>query len=124
MSQKIYRAELMEHFKSQDYRGKITDPDFQAQDGNPSCGDKLEVSGRLSDGVISEVKFDGSGCVISVATASMLAEQVTNQSVKAVLDISSDMLIDQIGISLGPTRMRCMLLSLSVLHNALKNHKK
>ena len=124
MDDKIYQEELLEHFKYPKNRKNILDPDFSSGEYNPSCGDKIAIEGKISsDGVIIDLGFSGSGCVISQATASMLTDSCIGKTIDQVLALSREDIIKIVGIQLGPTRMKCALLSLLVLQEGLKDYK-
>ena len=124
MSQKLYQEELMDHYKFPRNKQKIKDPDFLSGDGNPTCGDKVYIEGKIKDNKITEIGFDGSGCVISQASASMLTEKVLGKSVDEVLNLTKDDIVKMLGIELGPNRLKCALLSLQVLKKGLSEFKK
>ena len=72
MSSKIYQEELMEHFKNPRNKGRLDNPDIISGEYNPSCGDKVCIDCKIKDGIIEDIGFVGSGCVISQASASMI----------------------------------------------------
>jgi nitrogen fixation protein NifU and related proteins len=118
--EKFYKEELMEHFKYPRNKKNIDKPDFSSGQENNACGDKVLIQGKISkDGRISELAFDGAGCVISQATASMLTEKCKGKTVDEVLKMGSQDILQMLGVQLGPVRLRCALLSLQVLQDAL-----
>ncbi|MFH1644630.1 MAG: Fe-S cluster assembly sulfur transfer protein SufU [bacterium] len=123
VSDKIYQEELMDHYKFPRNRQKIKDPDFFADDGNITCGDKIHIEGKIENNKITEIGFDGSGCVISQAAASMLTEKVLGKTIDEVLALNKDDIIELLGIELGPNRLKCALLSLQVLKKGLSEFK-
>jgi len=118
----MYQEELMDHFKYPRNRKKITKPDFSAGELNPSCGDQISIEGTIIDQKIADLGFNGKGCVISQAAASMLTEIAIDKSINEALLLSKDDITKLIGIELGPTRLRCALLCLHVLHQGLKGY--
>lgn len=119
MSSGLYGHELMEHYKNSFFRGKIENPDIFSDEFNPSCGDRISISAKVDLGRICEIKFYGSGCVLSQAAASLLLEYVIDKTLDEVLSISKDDILKMVGIDLGPNRLKCALLSLEALKNAV-----
>lgn len=125
MSSKNYQDELFEHFKYPCNKKCIESPDFQAGHDNPSCGDKVLIEGNISnEDRIIDIGFTGSGCVISQAATSMLSEFCKNKTVDEVLALTKDDILDLVKIELGPNRLKCALLCLQVLQDALIKFRK
>ena len=124
MSSKNYQEELFEHFKYPCNKKHVENPDFQAGHDNPSCGDKVTIEGKISKNKIIDIGFNGSGCVISQAATSMLTEFCKNKTIDEVLALTKDDLLSLVKIELGPNRLKCALLCLQVLQEALTNFKK
>lgn len=122
MDEKIYQEELLEHFKYPKHRKRLQDPDFTAGHYNPSCGDRISIEGKFDNQHITDLGFTASGCVISQATASMLTELCIGKTAEQILQLNKDDIVTLIGIPLGPTRLKCALLSLEVLHQGLVDH--
>jgi len=114
----------MDHYKSPRNKKDVENPNFTSGKNNPSCGDVVNMSGVIEDGKIVDIGFDGSGCVISMAAASMLTEKCKGMSVEEVLKITKDDIIKMVGIELGPNRLHCALLSLETLHKGISSWKK
>ena len=115
----LYQEELMDHYKYPRNNKKIENPDFAISELNPSCGDRIAIEGKITDNSISELGFSGSGCVISQATASMLTEHCLGKAVDVALSLSKNDIITMVGLEMGPTRLKCALLSLQVLQHGL-----
>lgn len=120
----IYQQELLDHYHHSPYRGILDDPDFSSDEYNPSCGDKISFQGNIKENVVKDIAFNGSGCVISQAVASLLAHKTKNNSIDFVDSLDSQSIITMIGISLGPTRLKCALLPLHALKQGIKNYCK
>ena len=115
----LYKHELIDHFKNPRNYGKLQNPDFDSEVLNPSCGDQISFQALVDNNVIKEIAFQGNGCVISQATASLLSEFCKGQSLETIKNLSKDDILTLIGIDLGPTRLRCGLLSLEALHRGI-----
>ena len=82
----LYREEILEHYKRPHNWGPMDDPDLQFSDNNPLCGDELTVMLRVDDaGIVQDVRFDGHGCAISQAAASMASDEVKGMTVDDIL---------------------------------------
>jgi nitrogen fixation NifU-like protein len=73
---------------------------------------------KLRDGVVEDVRFSGSGCAISQASASMLTESVKGMKLADVAQLPKDVVLENVGIGISPTRMKCAMLGLRVLKSA------
>ena len=116
MSDDIYREIILDHYRNPRNKGKIDNPDVVIHDSNPLCGDQIDIYLKVVEGQIKDIKFDGKGCAISQASASMLTEMVMDKPLTTAKDISKDEVLENIGLTnLGPARIKCALLSLKVL---------
>ena len=116
MSDDIYREIILDHYRNPRNKGKIDNPDVVIHDSNPLCGDQIDIFLKVEEGQIKDIKFDGKGCAISQASASMLTEMVMDKPLTTAKDISKDDILENIGLTnLGPARIKCALLSLKVL---------
>jgi len=115
----LYQEELLDHYRNPRHKGRLVQPDFKSAQHNPSCGDSVCFEGKFSNGVLVEVAFDGVGCVISQAAASLLAELVKEKSIEQITILTSQDMHALIGMELGPTRLKCALLSLYALQEGI-----
>lgn len=111
----LYQETLMDHYRHPRNHGKLAHSNFQSGQFNPSCGDKVMLQGCIEQNKLSELVFEGAGCVISLATASMLTEEVKNKTLKQINLLDKDFITVMIGMLLGPIRLKCALLSLDAL---------
>ena len=116
MSDDIYREIILDHYRNPRNKGTIDNADVVIHDSNPLCGDQIDIYLKVVEGQIKDIKFDGKGCAISQASASMLTEMVMDKPLTIAKDISKDEVLENIGLTnLGPARIKCALLSLKVL---------
>jgi nitrogen fixation NifU-like protein len=116
----LYREEILERYHAALHRGRLEAPDWQAELDNPLCGDRIRLELELGPGDrIGRVRFDGHGCVISLVTASLLAEQLEGKLVDEARRLSADDVLQLLGIRLTPARLKCGLLAWRVLQRAL-----
>jgi nitrogen fixation protein NifU and related proteins len=114
----FYRDYILDHYRHPRNFGSLEQPDAQAEDLNPLCGDQIRIELKLDDGVVRDVRFSGKGCAISQATASMLTERVKGMKLSDVAKLSKDVVLEDVGIGISPTRMKCAMLGLRVLKSA------
>jgi nitrogen fixation NifU-like protein len=116
LSEDIYREIILDHYRNPRNKGRISDADVSFHDSNPLCGDEIDIHLKVEDDIVKDIKFEGRGCAISQASASMLTEMVINKSLTSVRDLGKDDILENIGlVNLGPARIKCALLSLKVL---------
>jgi nitrogen fixation NifU-like protein len=111
----LYHERLLDYFHHPRKKGTIEQPDFSTGVHNPSCGDSVTIQGIISQEMLVTCRFQAQGCVISGAAASLLMEYAEGKSLKEILGYTSQTMLDLVGLSLGPTRIRCALLALEAL---------
>lgn len=123
MEDELYRQELLELYRNPQNKKKMIRPDIKAEDSNPLCGDNVEINVRIGkDGKIQDATFDGKGCVISMASASLLLENIKGKTLKEAQEMTREDVLDLIGINLTPTRVKCATLSLVTLKKGIHDY--
>lgn len=84
----LYQEIILDHGKHPRNFRVVEHHSCKAQGNNPMCGDRVTVTARLADGVLADVAFEGKGCAISIASASMMSEALPNQSAAAARALS------------------------------------
>lgn len=116
----FYRELIIERYKTPHYRGTLDPHDFSYEDDNPACGDHIQIDVRVDEnGVVREAAFSGQGCAISQASADLLIESIIGKSLDELKALDKDDVLENLGIELGPVRLKCALLPLKVLKAGL-----
>jgi len=115
----FYRDYILDHYRNPRNFGHLDHVDARAEDLNPLCGDTIEMELALApDGVVTDIRFSGKGCAISQASASMLTESIKGMRLEDVAKLSKEVVLENVGIGISPTRMKCAMLGLRVLKSA------
>jgi nitrogen fixation NifU-like protein len=114
----FYRDYILDHYRNPRNFGHLDRVDAKAEDLNPLCGDTISMELQLEDGKVRDVRFSGKGCAISQASASMLTEEIKGMKLEDVARLSKDVVLQNVGIGISPTRMKCAMLGLRVLKSA------
>jgi nitrogen fixation protein NifU and related proteins len=112
----LYREIIIERYKNPAYKGTLEPNDITFEDENPLCGDHIRIDIRMDkDGKVAEAAFSGHGCAISQASADLLLESIIGKDLDEVKALNRQDILDNLGIELGPVRLKCALLPLKVL---------
>lgn len=119
----LYAENILDHYKHPRNKGRTEGAELHRRESNPLCGDVIEIFARLDDaGKIAEIKFDGEGCAISQAAASMLTEMAEGKSVEELMLMDKREMLDALGVHPGPARIKCALLAFKTLKMAAFEH--
>jgi nitrogen fixation protein NifU and related proteins len=119
MAMDYYREYILDHYRNPRNYGILEEPDIHSEDSNPLCGDQLSMDLLIEGDHVKEVRFQGRGCAISQASASMLSELIEGRTIEEVIQLGKDDVLEALGISISPARTKCAFLSLRVLHRGL-----
>ncbi len=116
---------ILDHYENPRNSGKLEDADVISDGGNPGCGDIVTIYLKVDDeGKVGQVTFEGQGCTISQAAASLVTEMVVGQPLDAVLELSYDAIIDELGREVVMSRPRCATLALGTVKAAATSYKR
>jgi len=130
----LYREIILDHYRRPRHAGRVNHPDATVEASNPLCGDEITLTVRRDDGKLAEVAFEGQGCSISQASASMLCDSVTGLEADAADRLAQsfrDMLIAGgppvdvgdlealQGVKAYPVRVKCATLAWNALLQAI-----
>jgi nitrogen fixation NifU-like protein len=116
----MYDEVILDHYRHPRNFGHTNEQNTASGVSNPSCGDKISMSAFIKDNVIQDIHFEGEGCAISTASASMLTEHLKGKSEEELRKMKSSDMLEILGIELGPNRLKCALLSLEAAQKLLK----
>lgn len=114
----LYQEEILEHYRRPHNRGAVEHPDITQTERNSSCGDELTFTFRIENDTVADVRFIGDGCAISQAAASMLTDEIQGMTLAEITQLQKEDVLELLGIDLGPTRLKCALLSLQGITRA------
>ncbi|EUJ23918.1 SUF system NifU family Fe-S cluster assembly protein [Listeria grandensis] len=132
----LYRQVIMDHYKNPRNNGTLDDESVTIDLNNPTCGDEIHLHLKVENEIITAAKFTGSGCSISMASASMMTESIIGKSEKEALKMSRDFsemvqghehdVIDEngdvealSGVAKFPARIKCATLSWKAMERAI-----
>lgn len=113
----LYSEVLLDHFRHPRNYGSLEAPDVSYEAFNPLCGDRIRIEVKLDNEIVSEARFKGDGCAISIAAASLLTELVIGKTIGAL--VSDDQLISALQSEIQPARIQCAILPLTALRDGL-----
>lgn len=117
-----YTKKVMDHFMNPRNVGSVENPDGVGRVGNPVCGDLMEVSIKVDQDVIKDVKFKTFGCGSAIATASMVTELAQGKTLDEAEKISRQDVADELD-GLPPRKMHCSNLAADALHKAIEDYR-
>src|ERR1700741_4365372 len=113
----LYSYFLADHFRHPRNYGSIETPDASYEAFNPICGDRIRIELKIDGEIVSEARFKGNGCAISIAATSLLTELIIGTKIAEL--ISDDQLISALQSDIQPARIQCATLPLTALKRAL-----
>ena len=116
----IYREHILELYKSPRNYGDLKNPSHKATEYNSLCGDEITIQLSVKNNIVKDVKFSGSGCVISLVSASLLTDKIKGMEVQDLKKLNKDDVLKLINVKLTPSRIKCALLALEATKKALK----
>ncbi len=117
--EEIYQDHILDHYEDPYHRGHCARCTHAHEDDNPLCGDNIHVELEIGDGRVRSAWFDGEGCCISQASASMLVEKIEGMTLDEVKSFSARDMLTLYGPPLTPNRQKCCLLAWRVVQSAI-----
>ena len=116
----VYADHILDHYRSPRGRGDLQAATVTHEERNLSCGDALTLHIRIEDNVITQLAWTGNGCAISQAAMSMLTERLAGITIAQAAQMLPRDIFAMLGVPIGPRRLKCALLCLHTLKNALR----
>jgi nitrogen fixation NifU-like protein len=93
----MYSSQVLDHFQNPRNAGELPNPDVRVRLENPACGDILELTARVEDSVVKEMRFRAKGCVPAMACGSLLTEMVAGKTLREAAVMNREQLVREIG---------------------------
>ncbi|MBI2414862.1 SUF system NifU family Fe-S cluster assembly protein [candidate division WWE3 bacterium] len=119
----IYREQLMEHYKDPQNRGQIMGADVTEHQINPFCGDTISLQLKIINGVITDIAFEGDACAVSIASSSLVTEYIKGKTLIEAKLLDKEKVLELLGVELTTSRVKCALLVLDALQEAIKKYE-
>lgn len=115
----IYAENILDHYKNPRHKMPLASPTVEHEEANHSCGDTLAVQLQLENGRIAHLGWRGDGCAISQAGMSLMSEHLVGMPISEVMKLGKREVYNLLGVSIGPRRVKCALMCLHTVKNAL-----
>ncbi|MEE3809493.1 MULTISPECIES: Fe-S cluster assembly sulfur transfer protein SufU [Lysinibacillus] len=133
----LYRSVIMDHYKNPRNKGSLEEDAVTIDMNNPTCGDRIHLTLKVTDGIVEDAKFDGEGCSISMSSASMMTQLIKGKKVEEAIELSdifSKMMMGEEysdkydledvealqGVSQFPARIKCATLAWKAMEKGVK----
>jgi nitrogen fixation protein NifU and related proteins len=118
----MYTEKVMDHFEHPRNVGTIDNPDGIGKQGNPVCGDVMELAIKVNKDIIEDIKFRTFGCCAAIATSSMVTEMVKGKTIEEAEKISKQAVAEALD-GLPPAKMHCSNLAADALRDAIRDYR-
>ncbi|GAE28490.1 scaffold protein [Halalkalibacter wakoensis JCM 9140] len=137
----LYRQVIMDHYKNPRNRGEFDGDTVTVNMNNPTCGDRIQIQMKVEDGEVTDAKFVGEGCSISLASASMMTQAIKGLKLNEAVEMSqifSDMMLGKEydderfdlgdiealqGVAKFPARIKCATLAWKAMEKGINDHQ-
>jgi len=118
-----YSEKVLDHFRNPRNVGDLENPDGVGVEGNPVCGDLMEIQIHVEDDRITDIRFKTFGCGSAIATSSMVTELAKGKTLDEALEITRQTVADELD-GLPKQKMHCSNLAADALHKAIEDYRK
>ena len=116
----IYSETILDHYQNPHHAGELSNPTVKVAEDNPLCGDKISLELIIKNGTVIDIGFVGTGCAISQAAMSLLADEIENKKVSVLKKFTPAKVYSLLHVPISPGRVKCALLGFATLQKALK----
>ncbi|GAC1400112.1 MAG: SUF system NifU family Fe-S cluster assembly protein [Chloroflexota bacterium] len=124
LTREEYLEIILDHHDNPHSNHPLPDAQIHGSGGNPGCGDLVTMYARLGpDGRVAEAAFEGEGCTISQAGASMLTEMIEGKTLDEIRAMDYEAMVEAMGREIVLPRVRCATLALSILKSSVNDYR-
>ncbi len=116
----LYAENILDHYRHPRGKTSLENPTIEHKEKNPSCGDELTVQLIINNGKVEQIGWSGEGCAISQAGMSMISEELIGKKLEEIDQLEPKFMHDLLGVPVGPRRIKCALLALHTVKNAVR----
>lgn len=121
----LYSPTVLDHYAHPRNWGRLPSPDIVADNDDPSCGDQVHIEIALdAEGRVAEVAFEGEGCMVSMASASLFTERVKEKRLEELEALTEEEVIGWLEAPIPPNRRACALSPLVALRAGLTAYRR
>lgn len=120
----LYQDEIMDHYRNpRNFGCTHCDSNVSSNMHNPSCGDTIKIHARVEENKVRDICFEGNGCALSTASASLLTESVKGKTISEIQKYTATDVLALLNIEVTPARMKCALLPLEAIQEAINSRQ-
>ena len=116
----LYTETILNHYQHPHHAGELSNPTVKVAEDNPLCGDRISLELIIKNGTVAGIGFVGTGCAISQAAMSLLADEIENKKVSILKKLKPAKVYSLLHVPISPGRVKCALLGFATLQKALK----
>lgn len=137
----LYRSVIMDHYKKPRNKGTLEGSNVQLDMNNPTCGDRIHLTLQVDDNIVTDAKFEGEGCSISMSSASMMTQLIKGKTIEEAVELAhtfSEMMLGHEhdedldlgdvealqGVSQFPARIKCATLAWKAMEKGINEQIK
>ncbi len=130
----LYRSVIMDHYKKPRNKGTLEGSNVQLDMNNPTCGDRIHLTLQVDDNIVTDAKFEGEGCSISMSSASMMTQLIKGKTIDEAVELAhtfSEMMLGHehdedldLGVSQFPARIKCATLAWKAMEKGINEQIK